>query len=110
MKKCIVQAHLNMSEEKLANIAIILNKQWDEGLMVLPFGFSAEVVDDTWIPVDKALPKEGQAVLIWYEYHDDGELAYSYGFGWIENNYWTTHTECEAVLAWMSLPEPYSKE
>lgn len=111
MKKVIVKASVAMKQKELKEIAVNLKKQWDEGLMVVPSCFEVKVVDE-WIKCEKALPAEGQMVLIWYEYQEDEKVYANYGFGWIEGNEWLV---CYAervtqVLAWSSLPEPFSEE
>ena len=111
MKKVIVKASVAMKQKELKELAVSLKKQWDEGLMIVPSCFEVKVVDE-WIKCEKALPAEGQMVLIWYEYQEDEKVYANYGFGWIEGNEWLV---CYAervtqVLAWSSLPEPFNEE
>lgn len=108
MKKCIVTAHIEVKQEDLDKITKRLNKQWRDGLMVLPDGFSAKVVDDEWTDVSKCVPMDGQTVLLWYEYHEDEKLCATYGFGWLEDGRWKVcANNVDVILAWMPLPEPY---
>ena len=111
MKKVIVKASVAMKQKELKELAVSLKKQWDEGLIIVPSCFEVKVVDE-WIKCEKALPAEGQMVLIWYEYQEDEKVYANYGFGWIEGNEWLV---CYAervtqVLAWSSLPEPFNEE
>lgn len=111
MKKVIVKASVAMKQKELKELAVSLKKQWDEGLMIVPSCFEVKVVDE-WIKCEKALPAEGQMVLIWYEYQEDEKVYANYGFGWTEGNEWLV---CYAervtqVLAWSSLPEPFNEE
>ena len=111
MKKVIVKASVAMKQKELKELAVSLKKQWDEGLMIVPSCFEVKVVDE-WIKCEKALPAEGQMVLIWYEYQEDEKVYANYGFGWIEGNEWLV---CYAervtqVLAWSSLPESFNEE
>lgn len=66
-----------------------------------------------WISVKDRLPKDGEHVLIWYEYYRYGsynrmyttyEIAYQY------NGHWTgagdSLGQLARVFAWMPLPEP----
>lgn len=60
-----------------------------------------------WIPVTERLPKDGERVLITHK----GGVS----FGWYNGSYWergasTNHRPLQTVIAWMSLPEPYSGE
>ena len=65
-----------------------------------------------WIPVEERLPKDGQEVLVWYEYFRYGEynrMFETYGIGWQFNGYWSgdvsgTKARC---IAWQPRPEPY---
>ena len=111
MKKVIVKATLAMKQKELKELADRLKKEWEEGLMIVPNSFKVTVVDE-WIKCEKALPPEGKMVLIWYEYQEDEKVYANYGFGWIEGNQWLV---CYAerviqVIAWSSLPEPFSEE
>lgn len=111
MKKVIVKATLAMKQKELKELADRLKKEWEEGLMIVPNSFKVTVVDE-WIKCEKALPPEGKMVLIWYEYQEDEKVYANYGIGWIEGNQWLV---CYAerviqVIAWSSLPEPFSEE
>lgn len=60
-----------------------------------------------WIPVIERLPKDGERVLITHK----GGVS----LGWYNGSYWergasTNHRPLQTVIAWMSLPEPYSGE
>lgn len=65
-----------------------------------------------WIPVEERLPKDGQEVLVWYEYFRYGEynrMFETYGIGWQFDGHWSgdvsgTKARC---IAWQPLPEPY---
>ena len=111
MKKVIVMATIAMKQKELKVLTEEIKKQWDEGLMVLSNCFKVTVVEE-WIKCEKALPQEGQMVLIWYEYEEEGIHYQNYGFGWIENKAWVVCYTSNAsdVLAWSSLPEPFSEE
>lgn len=111
MKKVIVMASGAIKQKELKVLTESLKRQWDEGLMVVPNCFEVKVIDE-WIKCEKALPAEGQMVLIWYEYQEDEKAYENYGFGWIEKNEWLV---CYAervtrVIAWSSLPEPYEEK
>lgn len=111
MKKVIVKASIAMKQRELNELTTRLKKQWDEGFMVIPNCFDVHLVDD-WINCDKALPKEGEMVLIWYEYNEDSKVYQNYGFGWIKGNEWLVcyATNVSRVIAWSSLPAPYEEK
>lgn len=111
MKKVIVKSSIAIKQKELKVLAEDLRKQWAEGLMVVPSCFEVKVVDE-WIKCEKALPAEGQMVLIWYEYHEDSKVYQNYGFGWIEGNKWLVcyATNVSRVIAWSSLPAPYEEK
>lgn len=65
-----------------------------------------------WIPVESALPEEGEEVLVWYRYWRYGEYNnwyYTYGIGYQYNDNWSVIDGGirTTVFAWMPLPEPY---
>ena len=108
MKKLIVQTHLVMKAKELQELSKDLNEQWNRGVVVLPKGFSGKVIEDEWRDAEIILPAEGQTVLIWHEYTDEGRICQTYGFGWVENGRWVVCLQSSnKVLAWMPLPEPY---
>lgn len=68
-----------------------------------------------WIPVETALPEDGERVLVYAErnaYGDNGKYRKKViDIGWQVNGYW--HIDgCNGVvgIAWMPLPEPYQPE
>lgn len=71
--------------------------------------------NDGWIPVDERLPKNGEEVIVWYEYFRYGEynrMYETYGIGWQYDGHWSgdvsgTKARC---IAWRPLPEPYRSE
>lgn len=68
-----------------------------------------------WIPVDELLPKDGEHVLVWYEYFrygDYNEMFQTYGIGYQYDGNWGgdaygTKARC---IAWMPLPEPFNPQ
>ena len=68
-----------------------------------------------WTPVEEGLPKEGQKVLVWYEYFRYGDyncMFQTYGISHVYKGLWMgdvqgTKSRC---LAWMPLPPIYESE
>lgn len=68
-----------------------------------------------WIPASKELPKEGEEVLVWYEYFRYGDyncMWQTYGIGWQYDGHFDVDNGGvkQRVIAWMPLPEPYKVE
>lgn len=69
-----------------------------------------------WIPVEEALPKEHEVVLVWYEYFRYGDynrMYQTYGFGYhFRNGFWSGDVSGEKArcIAWQPLPKPYEVE
>ena len=63
-----------------------------------------------WVPVSKALPREGELVLCTI---DDGICKGTYIFE-LRDGEWRDYdgcsVECGEITAWMPLPEPYESE
>lgn len=74
---------------------------------------SLENKTSDWIPVEEALPKEHEVVLVWYEYFRYGDynrMYQTYGFGYhFRNGFWSGDVSGEKArcIAWQPLPKPY---
>ena len=111
MKKDILKAQLNMKQKELELLAQDLKAQWDEGFMLVPNHFKVQLVDEGWIDVNKSTPPNGQMVLVWMEYDDNGNTCQTYGFGQYDGDGWIVFLqEATQILAWSTLPEPYVRE
>lgn len=75
--------------------------------------------DNGWISVKDRLPKEGDDVLVWFEYYRYGEyncLYQMYGIGTYFENFksWLINSETGwrdlRVIAWMPLPQKPESE
>lgn len=67
-----------------------------------------------WIPVTERLPKEGEEVLVWYEYDRYGDYNCRWqtcGLGWQRNAHFYVDNDGfkPRVIAWCELPKPYSE-
>lgn len=68
-----------------------------------------------WIPVTERLPKEGERVLVWYEYFRYGDyncMYQTYGIGYQYEGHWSGDVSGSMAkcIAWMPLPEPWKGE
>ena len=72
-----------------------------------------------WIPVTERLPKNGERVLVWFEYFRYGSynrLFRTVGISYTFCGEWSGFVNGESgwrelkILAWMPLPEPPEKE
>lgn len=69
-------------------------------------------LDDKWIPVEEQLPKEGEYVIVWYEYFRYGDynrMFQTYGIGYQFDGYWSGDVSGRKArcIAWQPLPAPY---
>ena len=76
-------------------------------------------IDFGWISVKDRLPKDGEDVLVWFEYYRYGEyncLYQTHGIGTYFENFksWLINGETGwrdlRVIAWMPLPKPPESE
>lgn len=72
-------------------------------------------VQTRWIPVTERLPKEGERVLVWYEYFRYGDyncMYQTYGIGYQYEGHWSGDVSGSMAkcIAWMPLPEPWKVE
>lgn len=71
--------------------------------------------NDGWIPVEKALPEEGEEVLVWYEYFRYGDyncMFQTYGIGYQYDGHWSGDVNGRKArcISWQPLPESYRPE
>ena len=71
--------------------------------------------NDGWIPVEKALPEEGEEVLVWYEYFRYGDyncVFETYGIGYQYDGHWSGDVNGRKArcISWQPLPESYRPE
>ena len=71
--------------------------------------------NDGWIPVEKALPEEGEEVLVWYEYFRYGDyncVFQTYGIGYQYDGHWSGDVNGRKArcISWQPLPESYRPE
>lgn len=108
MKKLILKVKGKKSSEEMASLTKRMNRQWNNGLIVIPEEVSYQMIEEEWINCEKCVPKEGETVLVWAEYEKDGEIGHTYDFGTVQKNGWSVcFEETKRVIAWMPLPEPY---
>ncbi len=73
-----------------------------------------ELEPSEWIPVSKEPPKEGEDVLVWYEYFRYGDyncMWQTYGIGWQYDGRFSVDNggAKQRVIAWCELPKPYEE-
>ena len=108
MKKLIIKVKGPSNQQELSAIAKRMNRQWNNGLLIIPDDYKYELVEEEWVACEKMKPPEGQMVLTWIEHEIDGNLEQTYGFGTWEGDGWVVYLqEASRVIAWMQLPEPY---
>ena len=108
MKKLISKVKGPSNHQELSAIAKRMNRQWNNGLLIIPDDYKYELVEEGWVACEKMKPPEGQMVLTWVEHEIDGNLEQTYGFGTWEGDGWVVYLqEASRVIAWMQLPEPY---
>ena len=108
MKKIIIKVKGPSNQQELSAIAKRMNRQWNNGLLIIPDDYKYELVEEEWVACEKMKPPERQMVLTWIEHEIDGNLEQTYGFGTWEGDGWVVYLqEASRVIAWMQLPEPY---
>lgn len=108
MKKVILSAQLPLTQKELEILNQDMQKQWDDGFMLIPNNFKVQLVDEDWTAVESGTPPKGQVVLIWMEYEDGEHLGQTYGFGKFDGDGWIVYLQqAKRILAWMTLPDPF---
>ena len=110
MKRVIVHVPERMKASRLNEVKASLQRQWDEGFMLVPNDYRIELVDQEWIELDEAYPEVNKQVLCYITINQNNRKEQAYAIGTYDGCVWNLLTESFdeiELLAWMPLPKPY---
>ena len=109
--KAVQQYGFHVNKEELTKALLYDRGQYEKG-------YADGLNADKWIPCSERLPKDGENVLIWFEYFRYGNynrLFQTHGISYAWHGEWsgivngTSGWQQLRVIAWQPLPAPYQK-